>query len=138
MSTFRGSCTCGAVRFEADAPPKFVAHCHCVNCRRAHGAGSVTWAGFPEGQFRLTAGEGELRRYRTETEATRSFCGTCGSPMFFASPRWAGEVHVAVACLDDPIAPLPGGHAYADRAPAWFPIHDELPQYGGDSGVEPL
>ena len=47
----QGGCYCGDVRFEADLPPKFVAHCHCHNCRRAHGAAFVTWIGFPAEQF---------------------------------------------------------------------------------------
>jgi hypothetical protein len=29
----RGSCLCGAVRYEADAPFKWMAHCHCSICR---------------------------------------------------------------------------------------------------------
>ena len=33
-----GSCLCGAVRFEVTLPSKFCAHCHCGNCRKAHGA----------------------------------------------------------------------------------------------------
>ena len=42
-----GRCHCGGVRFVARFPSRFVAHCHCESCRRAHGAAFVTWAGFP-------------------------------------------------------------------------------------------
>ncbi|MDP6540389.1 MAG: GFA family protein [Planctomycetota bacterium] len=133
-----GRCLCGRVCFEAELPPRFVAHCHCENCRRAHGAGVVTWAGFSAGDFRIVAGEERLSRYRTETDATRSFCATCGTTLLFESPRWEGEVHVTVASLLDPLGREPTGHAYADRAPAWCPILDELPRYGGESGTEPL
>jgi len=42
----RGSCLCGAIGFVAALPSKWVAHCHCSRCRRAHGAPFVTWAGF--------------------------------------------------------------------------------------------
>jgi hypothetical protein len=52
-STVRGSCLCGAVRFEADLPTQWVAHCHCTFCRRAHGSPVVTWAGFQSKGFRL-------------------------------------------------------------------------------------
>jgi hypothetical protein len=137
-ATMSGACLCGAVRFEVEPPSRSVCHCHCNNCRRAHGAGVVTWAVFPERALRLTRGEQTLRRYLTETGATRSFCGTCGSPLFYASPRWPGEVDVAVACLDGPPDQLPSGHTYADRAPAWCPIQDALPRYGGESGSQPL
>ena len=137
-NTVQGSCLCGRVRFEAELPTRFVAHCHCVNCRRAHGAGLVTFAGFPEGQFRITAGEESLTDYLTDTEATRRFCGRCGSTLTYSSPRWPDEVHVAVANLLDPLDQLPTEHAYADRSPDWCPILDDLKQHGGESGVEPL
>ena len=39
-----GGCLCGAVRFTAKLPSKWCAHCHCSLCRKAHGAGYVTWA----------------------------------------------------------------------------------------------
>lgn len=133
----RGSCYCGRVTFEADPPSRFVAHCHCSNCRRAHGAGVVTWAGFPEAQLHVR-GEEELGSYATETGATRSFCRICGSPLFFRAPRWPGEVHVAVAALLDPPDRAPQAHAYADRAPDWCPIEDGLPRLGGPDGTEPL
>ena len=129
---------CGRVRYEAELPTKWVAHCHCENCRRAHGAGLVTWAGFPTEKVRFVAGEAELVDYFTETEATRRFCGRCGSTLTYASPRWPDELHLAVANLLDPLDQLPAGHAYSDRSPDWCPIHDDLKRYGGESGTEPL
>ena len=48
-----GGCHCGAVRFVARFPSRFVAHCHCASCRRAHGAAFVTWAGFPSAQVEV-------------------------------------------------------------------------------------
>ncbi len=137
-SMIRGACLCGRVRFEAEPPAKFVAHCHCHNCRRAHGAAFVTWIGFPAERFRITAGQEDLVRYRTDTEATRSFCGSCGSTLLYESPRWEDEVHAVVAnLLESPEQP-PSGHVYADRAPEWCPILDDLPRYGGETGVEPI
>ncbi len=134
----QGCCACGRVRFEADLPPRFVAHCHCENCRRAHAAGFVTYAGFPTEQYRITAGEDQLTDFRTDTDATRRFCSTCGTTISFEAPRWPGEVHVALACFTDPIERLPNVHAYADRSPDWCPITDDLKQYGGESGNVPL
>jgi len=97
----------------------------------------VTWAGFKEEQFEITSGHDNLVRYYTDTNATRSFCGSCGSTLLFASPRWAGEVHVALANIDGPIDRLPDGHSYVDHGADWWTINDTLPQYGGPTGVEP-
>lgn len=131
-----GSCLCGTVRFEVTLPAKFCAHCHCGNCRRAHGAAFVTWAGFPDERFAVTAGEEHLARYATDTGATRSFCGRCGTPLLYQGPRWPGEVHVARAAIDGRIDKLPGAHVYVDHAADWFEITDSLDRYGGPTGVE--
>ncbi|MFT7485239.1 MAG: hypothetical protein ACI9F9_001086 [Candidatus Paceibacteria bacterium] len=133
-----GSCTCERVRFELKQPVNWVAHCHCSNCRRAHGAGSVTYAGAPRESLRFTAGEELLTRFEADTGSWRRFCSHCGSTLTFEGARWPGEVHVIVANLLEPLDKLPEGHAYSDRAPDWFPITDNLPCYGGDSGTEAI
>jgi hypothetical protein len=124
----RGSCYCGAVRFVARFPSRFCAHCHCRNCRRAHGAAFVTWVGFDKAQVEVVAGEERLGRYLTETDATRSFCTTCGTTLFFESPRWAGELHVVRAAFDDPVDREVKGNAFYESRADWMdftkPIHD--------------
>jgi len=113
-----GACLCGAVRFRAAMPPNWVAHCHCSMCRRAHGAGFVTWAGFPRGAVEIESGADVLSRYRSSSQATRSFCGRCGSPLFFESGRWPDEVHVTLASLEPAEGLEPQAHAYwSSRAP---------------------
>ena len=131
-----GSCLCGAVAFEADLPSRFCAHCHCNNCRRAHGAAFVTWVGFPNQQFRFTKGESNLVRFKTDTAATRSFCVTCGTTLTYESARWAGEVHVVRANIEGDIDRAPGAHVYVDHRASWWSIDDDLPQLGGTTGVE--
>jgi hypothetical protein len=133
----RGACLCGAVQFEVTMPSKFCAHCHCSNCRRAHGAAFVTWAGFAAGQFEIVAGAEHLTRYRTDTDATRSFCAICGSTLTYEGPRWEGEVHVARANIEGDIDRAPGANVYVDHRASWWEISDGLPRFGGESGVEP-
>ena len=131
-----GSCLCGSVRFEIAFPSRFCAHCHCDNCRRAHGAAFVTYIGVPADQFQLTDGEDVLVRYHTDTDATRSFCGRCGSTLLYAGPRWENEVHVALANVDGPVDREPGAHVYVDHAAEWWRVNDDLPRYGGGTGTE--
>lgn len=134
----RGACLCGAVQFEIELPTKWVAHCHCTLCRRAHGAAYVTWASVPVAQFRLRSGEVDVVHYRSSANATRGFCRVCGSTMFFQSTRWAGEMHVALANMLDPVDRAPQVHAfYSDRA-SWVAVNDGLPRRGGVTGTEPL
>ena len=71
----RGGCHCGAVRFVARFPSRFVAHCHCASCRRAHGAAFVTWAGFPSDQVAVSEGTELLKVHVSSPGTKRSFCG---------------------------------------------------------------
>ena len=118
------------VGFELDLPTKWVAHCHCPMCRRAHGAGYVTWASVPTSQFRITKGAEQLGRYASSAEATRSFCRTCGSPMLFESNAWAGEVHIALACVQGEVDRAPQAHAFFSSKAPWTVVEDGLPRKG--------
>ena len=133
-----GHCLCGGIRFELRAEPRFACHCHCENCRRAHGAGVVTWVGHQRDELVFDEGEDLLLRYLSESGATRSFCGRCGTTLFYESERWPGEVHVAAGALAEGSELAPKLHVSADRAPAWCPIVDELPRHGGEGGMEAL
>ena len=44
--TRTGGCRCGAVRYRAVGKPKWVAHCHCKDCRKQTSAGYATWLGY--------------------------------------------------------------------------------------------
>ena len=123
-----GSCACGRVSFELEFPTRFVSHCHCASCRRAHGAAFVTYAGVPSKQFRWTAGADSLRAWETPSGATRKFCTECGSTLTYEGPKWAGEIHAVVGNLDGDLDQMPKGHAFADEAPTWCPITDDLPR----------
>ena len=122
-----GGCLCGAVRFAARMPALWVAHCYCSRCRRAHGAAFVTWVGCPAEQVDTHDPQGALRWYRVETGAERGFCGRCGSPMFFRSPRYPGELHLARALFDRELQQRPDSNAYIGNHVDWAPVAHNLP-----------
>lgn len=132
--TVEGGCLCGAVRFALELPSKWCAHCHCTMCRRAHGAGFVTWVGVERSQFRLIAGEDELRWYRSSPGAERGFCTRCGSTMLFHSTRWPTEMHVVRANVDGPIDRAPAAHVHYDDHVEWIVVNDDLQRFGETSG----
>ena len=125
-----GGCLCGAIRYRVPLPPLWVAHCHCSMCRRAQGAAFVTWLGVPGEKFSFLGNADRLRIFRSSTDAQRSFCGRCGTPLFFESRHWPGELHVTLASLDPAVAATlqPQMHAYwSSRAP-WVELGDHLPR----------
>lgn len=129
--TVHGGCLCGAVRFALDLPSKWCAHCHCSMCRRAHGAGFVTWVGFEKARFHLLRGAQQLQWYDSSPGARRGFCNTCGSTMLFESERWKDETHVALACIDEAIDRVPQANVFFDAHVDWIPIDETLKTIGG-------
>jgi hypothetical protein len=133
-SSAGGSCLCGAVRFRCELPSKWVAHCHCSYCRRAHGAPFVTWAGFTFERFGLEPGSQAPAWYESSPGARRAFCPHCGSPMFFESTRWPGEVHVARALFAEPLDREPVAHVFYESHVEWLDINDALPKKVSQGG----
>lgn len=99
-TTYKGSCHCGAVRFEADTGLDSPADCNCSRCSRL---GWVMQA-VAAGDFRLLAGEDRLTEFRFNTETiAHQFCSVCGIESFArGSDRQGNEViMVNVNCLED-------------------------------------
>ncbi len=134
----QGSCLCRAVRFEIELPTLFCAHCHCSMCRRAHGAAFVTWFAVPRDRFRLTTGESRLVRYRSSEHGTRSFCAICGSSLFFESSQRPDMIDVVLANMEGSIDVVPQAHYYFDDGVDWVHVDNDLPRFGGKTGMEPL
>ena len=125
-----GSCLCGAVRFQARLPSKWVAHCHCSLCRRAHGAAFVTWAGFRAEHARILDDQALLHWYASTPGAQRGFCTHCGSTLFFRSTRWPDELHVVLANIDTPLDRAPQAHVFWESHVPWADVDpgDGLPR----------
>jgi len=126
-----GSCLCGAIEFQAGLPSKWCAHCHCSMCRKAHGAGYVTWVGFETDQVHFMQGEQALTWYESSPGAQRGFCRHCGSTLFFRSESWTGELHIVLACINEPIDRQPQANVFFDKHVNWMPIDTSLKQVDG-------
>jgi len=125
----QGSCLCGAVTFTARLPSRWVAHCHCTRCRRAHGSAFVTWVGLDADGVRIEDAGQALRWYESPAQpGSRGFCSRCGSPMFFKAPGWPGELHAARALFTTPVDREPQVHAYYDTHVSWANVADDLPR----------
>ena len=130
MDRFHGGCLCGDVRFSATLPSKWVAHCHCTLCRRAHGAAFVTWVGMDANRCTIDDPQQRLHWYASSPGAERGFCSHCGSMLFFRSERWAGELHIARAQIEGEIDRAPQAHVFWDAHVDWVQLDasDGLPR----------
>ena len=129
----QGQCLCGAVTFTAALPSKWVAHCHCTLCQRAHGAAFVTWVGFEAEKVRVVDSDGALKWFASPAGGERAFCALCGSSMLFRSSQWPGELHVARALFTEPVDREPQAHVYYDTHVRWVELADGLPRKSAPS-----
>lgn len=95
--TLRGSCHCGAVRFELRAPVTRAMRCTCSICRRV----GALWHRSDDAGLRMISGEGQLALYQFGTRTARHyFCRNCGvHPL--TRPRLDPRVWVVnLRCVD--------------------------------------
>lgn len=129
-TTHPGGCMCGAVRFEATGAPRFVANCHCHDCRRATGAAFSTWVGFKSSQLVWSGAPRAV--YERSPGVRRGYCARCGTPLSYEGARWPGEIHLTIGSFDTPDAFTPSGSAFADEALAW--VRHGQGESAGDDG----
>lgn len=98
LVTHRGSCHCGAVRFEVDAPASLLAHdCNCSMC----GMSGFLHVIVPAARFRLLQGSDGLTQYTFNTGVARHlFCARCGVKSFYVPRSNPDGFSVNARCLD--------------------------------------
>ena len=110
MEHFTGGCLCGRVRIVASERPLRVGVCHCLDCRKHHGALFYASAVFHQNAVAI---EGETAEY-----LGRFFCPHCGSSVF---ARTDEEVEVHLGTLDSPDQLTPTYESWTIRREAWLP-----------------
>ena len=125
-----GSCHCGAVTYEVDAPhPVPFMRCYCTICRKTAGTGGFAInLGADHRTLRVT-GRRHLRVYRATmpdgrtSTGERHFCARCGSALWLWDPSWPDLVHPHAGSVDTPL-PEPPAHVHmmlGSRA-AWVQV----------------
>ena len=110
MRYVTGGCLCGDVRLAASGEPNRVGVCHCLDCRKHHGALFFAAAIFPAAAVTV---EGQTRDH-----AGRHFCPRCGSSVF---NRFGEEVEVHLGALDAPDQFVPTYECWTIRREGWLP-----------------
>lgn len=100
---YKGSCHCGAVRFEVEAEtPLRCQECNCSICTKSGFLHLIV----PRSRFRLLQGDENLETYAFNTGVARHlFCRTCGIKAFYVPRSNPDGIDVNVRCLD----PVPTG-----------------------------
>ncbi|WP_439272598.1 GFA family protein [Pseudochrobactrum sp. HB0163] len=110
MNPVKGGCLCGKVRIETNALPWRVGICHCIDCRKHHGALFHASAIFSKQDVYIN---GETRDY-----AGRHFCPHCGSSVFSCT---GDEIEINLGSLDQPDQFVPSYELWTARRESWLP-----------------
>ena len=95
---YKGSCHCGAVTFEVEAPESpELERCNCSICTKSGYLHLIV----PRSRFRLLTGRDQMTTYRFNTGvAEHSFCKVCGIKPFYVPRSNPDGIDVNVNCLD--------------------------------------
>lgn len=98
MSTHKGSCHCGAVSFEVEAPDDIKANeCSCSICKACGFVHLI----IEKDDFKLLTGENDITTYSFNTRtAKHTFCKHCGVKSFYTPRSHPNGYSINVNCLD--------------------------------------
>ena len=121
----KGSCLCGAVRYEVTGALRDVVLCHCSMCRKTHGhVGAYTAT--PKGGLTIREARG-LKWYQSSDYARRGFCGECGGTLFF-EPEGKDYVAIAAGTLDPPTGLKTVVQIHVNSAGDYYQIDESIRQ----------
>ena len=137
MAPVRGSCLCGGVQFEIGGTLDNPLNCHCINCRKQHGAAFRTRVRVNKADFHWVQGADLVTYYESTSGVFRGFCRVCGSPIL---NKFSGGDHalphnasasdrygIPVGILDGDPGVRPAFHVFVRSKAEWFESTDGLP-----------
>jgi hypothetical protein len=123
-----GSCLCGSVAYEVDAPSGPIVHCHCQTCRKTHGSAFSSVTSVPRERFRFVRGEELLNAFESSPGKFRKFCSRCGSHIV-AERTGQSTTLLRLGCLDTPIEAKPLAHIWRSDAASWYDPKLDVPEF---------
>src|SRR5258706_5298197 len=124
MTTYKGSCFCGAVQIEVAGEPAGMGYCHCNSCR--------SWSASPVNAFtlwkpeavRIVSGAENIGTFSKTAMSQRQYCTKCGGHLMTVHPLWG------IVDVHSPTIPtlrfVPGVHvSYSETV---LPTRDGLPK----------
>ncbi len=98
MTTHKGGCHCGRVRFEVEAPSDLLlSDCNCSICSMVGFQHLIV----PKSDFKLLQGEDQLSTYKFNSGvAQHYYCSHCGVKSFYVPRSHPDGISVNGRCLD--------------------------------------
>ena len=126
----RGSCLCGAFRFELNRIAGPFELCHCSRCRKVSGGMGMPMIGVEADDFRVVEGNDAYVTYEAPLLDTPPryhvyFCRTCGTAL--PTPNPTGWFEIPAGLFDDEISNRLDRRIYVEHRQAWEAEIGEVP-----------
>ena len=116
-SVHSGGCACGKVSVEARGEPYRVGVCHCLTCRKLHGAPFSFYAVFPPDAVTIA---GQVDVLASSEHGRRYFCPACGSQVWSQYSR-PDEIYVYPGAFAETGLWEPTYELWTIRRDPWVP-----------------
>ena len=130
MPNITGGCSCGKVRFSANAEPSFVGACHCRACQKRSGSPFAVIVALPASALTIT---GEVTTFDSVGDSGKGvhyrFCPNCGSPVASNVDVFADTMMIRSGSLDDPSWVKPSMEIYCEDKQPWISLGDGVASY---------
>jgi hypothetical protein len=124
------------VQLEIDLPAFWAWHDHSRASRRAQGCAYATYIGCWKSRVCVVKGRRNMSSFEEPaTQATRSFCATCGTPLFYERANAPKMVNIPRALFDARTGREPLYHVKLEEAPEWEYRGEALAPLKGYPGV---
>lgn len=122
----KGSCLCGAVRFEVQGALASPSACHCTRCRK-HTGHYEAGTDVPRSAVTVT-GEDKVTWFPSSGKVRRGFCSICGSSLFFDITH-VDRIGISMGVFDTPTHTALSMHIFVADKGDYYDIADGVPQY---------
>jgi hypothetical protein len=125
MTSMRGACLCGGVRFEVTEPFSTVSYCHCTSCKKLSGGVGTVSGRARTSAIRVLAGEELLTTYQPSEGTAKTFCSVCGSNLFGGGWPESETASVRLTTLEESPTRGPDAHLYVRSVAPWETLPDD-------------
>jgi hypothetical protein len=124
---YRGSCLCGAVRFEVRGNFDRFYLCHCEYCRKDTGSSHAANLFSSTATLKWISGEDKVRQFTLKsTRHAKGFCSTCGSAL--PNTQMNGALLVVPAgSLNSEVSVRPDAHIFVSSRATWDEALETVP-----------
>jgi hypothetical protein len=126
---YEGSCLCGSITYRVDGELSDFGYCHCRSCRKASGSAYGANAGVDRADVTLSDAGGYLREYESSPGTVRTFCSSCGSPIYAYLTTTPDVIRIRLGTLDTAFEKRARAHTFVSDKASWDVIEGELPRF---------